>query len=312
MKHGVYNHRGNMVVNTGFKKFDAATTCISTGNVFATTQRSFFIRPYSEIHCNGFTFKEGELMRSDMKYFDYIAPTIREILCNPLRKSSLILYEFFVGYDDIGQILTTADYHLITSVVFLRPHQNAEKRSAVINEMLEYVTCDGTTDVPEDVLTELRHGYMSGEDLFTSIAYRDDREYILQHHCLDHETNGPVPKESLCIYIYDLANSATRLLDTVPVDKDIRRCPKSLAKCYCLNPFVGFREIDGRAIVTDSDGNEIMTIADTKKTDMKQAINDVNRFSLTLNQCKTTKETADFLAHVSPKSKFRIGDIGIG
>lgn len=229
MKHGVYNHRGNMVVNTGFKKFDAATTCISTGNVFAATQRSFFIRPYSEIHCNGFTFKEGELMKSDMKYFDFITPKIREILCNPLRKSNLILYDFFVGYDDIGQILTTEDYHLITYEVFLRPHQNAAKRSAVIHEMLEYVTCDGTTDVPEDVLTELRHGYMSGEDLFTSIAYRDEREYILQHHSRDHETNCPVPKESLCIYIYDLANSATRLLDTVLVDKDIRLYPKSPA-----------------------------------------------------------------------------------
>lgn len=312
MKHASYNSRGNMVVSTGFKKFDAATDCISTGNVFSSTQKSFFIRPFCETRCNGYDFKEGDLMKSDLKYFRHIADNIERIIYDPLRTESVILYEFFVKDDVIGHVLTTADYHLITYTYYLYPRCNASKRMDAIQEIIKYITCDGTTDIPEDVLAELRQKVFSGEDRYASIVYRDDFEYILRHHERDGKMHGTVPKKDFCITIYDRANSATRLLDTVMVTNDITRVPKTLAQCYCTNPFVKIEDVENKAILVDSDGKEIKVVADLNHSNLSSAIAEVNRIGLALTRCTTPQMTANYLFFSAPpKDHYRIGELQI-
>lgn len=93
MKAPIFNTKGTrQIVNMGFKRFDAQTNCISTGNVLANTQMSIFIRPYAQTQCNGFDFPEGHLMDVDLKMFGrYSLPSdIEKEIRNEKRKESVI------------------------------------------------------------------------------------------------------------------------------------------------------------------------------------------------------------------------------
>ena len=48
MKQIIWENPNKMHMDSGFKLFDKQTNLISTGNVFATTQRSVFIAPWRE------------------------------------------------------------------------------------------------------------------------------------------------------------------------------------------------------------------------------------------------------------------------
>jgi hypothetical protein len=69
MKKFEYTNEGKLKLSTGFKTFDKQTNYLGTGNVCANTQFSWYIRPTYETECNGFSFKEGDLFKSDIKNF---------------------------------------------------------------------------------------------------------------------------------------------------------------------------------------------------------------------------------------------------
>jgi hypothetical protein len=62
---------GYAAPDIGLKVFDAARRSsggFMTGNVMSNVQTSTYVRAQTNIKCNGFTFKEGELRASDLKW----------------------------------------------------------------------------------------------------------------------------------------------------------------------------------------------------------------------------------------------------
>ena len=146
MKKATFNKSGmKQIINSDYKLFNKQTNCISYGNVIANTQYSSFIRPYSQTTCNNNNFSEGELMKSDLKYFRNIPASIKDKLYAKDRKESYILYEFFVyrngNKDIIGYVLTDKKHKLITYEV-LESYNNYNKRLSAILETLPYITND--------------------------------------------------------------------------------------------------------------------------------------------------------------------------
>ena len=146
MKKGIFNKSGmKQIINSDYKLFNNQTNYISYGNVIANTQYSSFIRPYGQTACNNHNFSEGELMRSDLKYFRNIPASIKNKLYAKDRKESYILYEFFVyrngNKDIIGYVLTDNNHNLITYEV-LESYNNYNKRLSAILETLPYITND--------------------------------------------------------------------------------------------------------------------------------------------------------------------------
>ena len=146
MKKATFNKSGmKQIINSDYKLFNKQTNCISYGNVIANTQYSSFIRPYSQTTCNNNNFSEGELMKSDLKYFRNIPASIKDKLYAKDRKESYILYEFFVyrngNKDIIGYVLTDNNHNLITYEV-LKSYNNYNKRHSAILETLPYITND--------------------------------------------------------------------------------------------------------------------------------------------------------------------------
>lgn len=184
MKQAVYNKAGTrQIVDTGYKKFDKATNSISTGNIIANTQFGWFIRPYKKQFCNGKGFKFGELMQSDLKYFHNVSSHLMEIIKDPNREQSVILYEFFIGNDVIGHILCNAAHHLIASST---NHYGRcyEKRYRCIEELINYVSYDGTTEIPEVVKKNLIEKALSSNSHCPKVSH-DNRKYMLHYTMLD-------------------------------------------------------------------------------------------------------------------------------
>lgn len=77
------------IINSGFKTFDKQTNCITTGNALCSTQHSGYIRPYCEVECDGFSFKEGELMEYDLKVICWCSDTNFENLKRRTKKRKL-------------------------------------------------------------------------------------------------------------------------------------------------------------------------------------------------------------------------------
>lgn len=143
MKKVSWDNPNKMHVDTDFVLFNKQSNLISTGNVMANTQFSWFIRPYKETKCNGFDFKEGELLNSDLKYFNNLPQRISDILRDKERETSYILYEFFVTKnhekDIIGYIITDANHDHVDSLVRCGYKENTGKRMSVISWCEQYV-----------------------------------------------------------------------------------------------------------------------------------------------------------------------------
>ena len=135
------------IINSGWKEFDKQTNCISTGNVYANTQYSSFIRPWKETECNGFTNPEGHLMNFDMKPFRNfrIPKCIMEILKNKERAESYILYMFFIvnkekHVEPFGWVVTDYHHKHVTSCVTRNYGQCYLKRYNALKEAINYIT----------------------------------------------------------------------------------------------------------------------------------------------------------------------------
>lgn len=153
MKKAKFNKSGmKQLVDTGWRTFDRQTNCISTGNVVANTQLSLYIRPYRETECNGHTFQPGELLRADLKAFEYRPPDdIMVILFDKDRKDSVILYMFstseLVG-NIVGRsmrvpflwVVTDHEHRLIRCHHVRRCGVQMHKRYNAADEILKYIT----------------------------------------------------------------------------------------------------------------------------------------------------------------------------
>lgn len=142
MKKAVFSKNGmKMLINTGFKTFDKQTNLITTGNVYASTQFSSYIRPWSKTECNGMDFPCGELLKYDLKPFSPYTipiPIMRE-LYDETRTESLILYMFFIhrqGIKPLGWVLTDKNHKMKSWFV----DYWTWKREAAMKEIIKYIT----------------------------------------------------------------------------------------------------------------------------------------------------------------------------
>lgn len=148
MKKAKYNKRGTkQIIDSGWKLFDNQTNCISTGNVYASTQLSSFIRPYSQTECNGGVFQEGHLMQFDLKPFSQLGvpSEIMQVLKDVNRKDSVILYMFFVTnkykrVEPFCWIVTDRLHNLVKRIVTCEYGANKNKRARAACEVTEYIT----------------------------------------------------------------------------------------------------------------------------------------------------------------------------
>ena len=136
-----------MLINSGWKEFDKQTNVIATGNVYATTQFSSFIRPWKETECNGFTNPEGHLMNFDMTPFrnHNIPKDIMDYLTDHNRQESVILYMFFILDKDkhvepFSFVVTSYNRRLIMYRVRSWRGQRYIKRLNATKEAIKYIT----------------------------------------------------------------------------------------------------------------------------------------------------------------------------
>jgi len=148
MKQKVWDKKGNQVVKTKWKEFDEQTNYIGTGNVIANTQVSAFIRPWSQVECNNYTFPEGQLMNSDLKQFDgfRIPRNLLDVIKDKNRKDSVILYMFFTIRNKrvfpFGWVLSRRDYSTIGWQIVRFPGESYIKRCSALTEAIQYIQKD--------------------------------------------------------------------------------------------------------------------------------------------------------------------------
>jgi hypothetical protein len=147
MKEIRWDNPNKMHMESGFKLFDKQTNLISTGNVFANTQRSVYIAPWKETKRNYRDWKEGELTKADLKFggFDGNLPScIKRIVYDQNRTGKIILYAFRVfknGIEDVvGYVVTDDNYNYIEHCI-TNAWTNASysKREMAIREAMSYI-----------------------------------------------------------------------------------------------------------------------------------------------------------------------------
>jgi hypothetical protein len=159
MKKVVWRNGWHMLFESDHKEFNRQVDSISTGNVIGNAQLSFYIRPKSEIECNGHPFPEGHLRNIDLGYFNDGLPNfVKETVYAHTENESVILYEFrhwARGKTNIpheyvkthrkiahGYVITTGEHHLIKAFV-TGPTRKSE---SVIIEAVKYICDDEDLD----------------------------------------------------------------------------------------------------------------------------------------------------------------------
>ena len=139
MKTAKFNEKGTrQLVNSGWKTFDGQTNYLGTGNVWASTQYSSYIRAYSDVKNGAHIGKPGDFLKYDLHAFQtqMIPDSMMDLMKNTERKDSYILYEFFTLTKDgrrevFGHILTDKDYKLLSKQVYC-PYINPSSNVSVL------------------------------------------------------------------------------------------------------------------------------------------------------------------------------------
>lgn len=148
MEKPIFNKSGmKQIINSGWKTFDKQTNYIGPGNVISNMQFSKVIRPYNDTECNGRTFKEGELMKFDLKpFYEYGVPhIIKDILEDENRTEEVYLYMFSVRdrrgiKEPFCFAVTTMNHKLIEHMIIAQYGTNYQKRLGAAKCALKYIT----------------------------------------------------------------------------------------------------------------------------------------------------------------------------
>lgn len=165
-----------ILMQSGFKTFDSQTSVISTGNVYAYTQISHYIRPWSETKNGFYVGKEGEFLKFDLQ--DVVLPTkeFENIVLNKQRKGSVIWYKFRTWKGMVEQpflyVLTDADNRYLVHAIVCNSGQQIGKRVSACREILPYI-CDADS-IPEHL--RLPPERASCPDLETALRWLGSKE----------------------------------------------------------------------------------------------------------------------------------------
>lgn len=150
---------GKMVVKSKLVAFNKQTDIITTGTVYAGTQRSKCVRPWHMDEWAGKRYHEGELLLSDMNGFRRIEnAAILNVIYDRDRTETVVLYEFFVmKYDRIrggrikdvlGHVLTDEHSKLISYSLYIPERNEIHKRRSALFEAMNYVV-DGWCEMSD-------------------------------------------------------------------------------------------------------------------------------------------------------------------
>ena len=140
MKKIVWANPNKMVINTGHKTFDRQCAVVSTGNVIAPTQYSFYIRPRTQTECNGFQFPVGHLRDTDMGQLDGVPSHVRKFVKEQTETEHVILYKFFHyarGERIVHGYVVTGYNNRLMRRFYTGP---TYKSCNVIDTVIEYIT----------------------------------------------------------------------------------------------------------------------------------------------------------------------------
>ncbi len=150
---------GMMVVESENIAFNKQTDVITTGTVYAGTQRSKCIRPWRMKEWAGKEYHEGELLSRDMAGFGNVENmVILNAIYDRARMEDVILYEFFVMKRDrkcggllrdvLGHVLTDEKNKLISYSLHVPERNSVAKRRSALFEAMNYVV-DGWCEMDD-------------------------------------------------------------------------------------------------------------------------------------------------------------------
>lgn len=148
-----------MRVDSDYGEFNRQSDIITTGNVYASTQKSRYIRPWLMETWAGKTYEKGRLLEEDMRGFGQIGnESILKVIYDEHRKGSVILYEFFLKKygvekgkavkDVIGHVLTDENNKLIGYTLYVPERNGIAKRRSALYECMNYVV-DGWSEMSD-------------------------------------------------------------------------------------------------------------------------------------------------------------------
>jgi hypothetical protein len=133
------------VIRTGCRPFDTQISALGQGNVFGSTITGWYIRPYGETECNGYTVPQGDLQAFDLRPFGSLPVQVAQAVTARARTHSGILYKLFHSATHQivhGYIWTDYDDNLVDLWVTGR-----NKSTDVVVACLPYMVNVETLDV---------------------------------------------------------------------------------------------------------------------------------------------------------------------
>jgi hypothetical protein len=144
MKKCEWKRGGNRIkIHTGHSDFDRQADGLMVGNVYGNVQHSSYIRPRTELECNGRTNQPGHLREFDLNGFNDLHHFYK-IKCEILEitnSKTCILYEFRsfrVGRKTVhGYVLTDGVTHKLIKCWVVGP---TYKSRNVIEAVIPYIS----------------------------------------------------------------------------------------------------------------------------------------------------------------------------
>ena len=132
------------LVNSGLSTFDKQVSCLSCdGNVLATTQVAGYIRPYTEIECNGVTYPEGYLQRFDLSSWR-ASSACREFITAVENRNKNYWWTQFFYHTTSGKRITLMEMvvtdNKITFITYPEYQRVTSKQLACRKFLISYIT----------------------------------------------------------------------------------------------------------------------------------------------------------------------------
>jgi len=136
MKKIEWLNRNRMKIETGCKTFDRQCTCITTGNQIGNCVISSYIRPSTELECNGFISPKGHLQNFDFSGFKDLPNEVEKWIREYDKKCILYKFRHFSNGHSIvdGWIITDPNHNFLKMF-----YGNSRKAVSIMNVVKEYV-----------------------------------------------------------------------------------------------------------------------------------------------------------------------------
>jgi hypothetical protein len=129
------------IVHSGLGLFDKQVSCLNwDGNVIASTQLACYVRPYSEVSCNGAMFSQGHLRDWDMSTW-HVGPDCREFIKKYIGWDKQCWWTQFFYHNTAGDKVVLLEIVAVDNVVEFTYHPKGQtsKQKACVKFLKSYV-----------------------------------------------------------------------------------------------------------------------------------------------------------------------------